>query len=162
MTTQYVIADRGATINLPPQTGATRWLAVAHAGSLRSQCPGLSILIQVRGRARVIAREGRFDLKPGDWLVLDRDSAPEVHADRHGVTIGVVAGEGGGRRQDLLPGAGRMSICSSTRPSSRCSRSAPRCDAAPSRCCPVSASRRRMPPPVVLGRNSAPAPTWPR
>lgn len=110
MTTQYVIADRGATINLSPLVGTTRWLAVAHAGSLRSQCPGLSILIQVRGHARVIAREGRFDLKPGDWLVLDRDSAPEVHADRHGFTIGVVAATDGVRRHDLLPGAGRMPV----------------------------------------------------
>ena len=110
MTTQYVIADRGATINLPPLAGATRWLAVAHAGCLRSQCPGLSVLIQVRGRARVIAREGRFDLKPGDWLVLDRDSAPEVHADRHGLTIGLVAASDGARRHDLLPGGGRMAV----------------------------------------------------
>lgn len=110
MTPHYVIADRGATINLPPLAGATRWLAVAHAGCLRSQCAGLSILMQVRGRSQVLAREGRFDLKPGDWLVLDRDSAPEVHADRHGVTLGVVAAcDQGGRRPDLLPGAGRMS-----------------------------------------------------
>lgn len=111
MTTQYVIADRGATINLPPLAGTTRWLTVAHAGHLRSQGLGLSLLIQVRGRARVIAREGRFDLKPGDWLVLDRDSAPDVQADRHGLTIGVAAAAEGGsaRRHDLLPGTGRMS-----------------------------------------------------
>lgn len=111
MTTQYVIADRGATINLPPLAGTTRWLAVAHAGHLRSQCSGLSLLIQVRGRARVTAREGRFELRPGDWLVLDRDSAPDVHADRHGFTIGLVAASEGGsaRRHDVLPGIGRMS-----------------------------------------------------
>ncbi|MCC7247532.1 MAG: helix-turn-helix transcriptional regulator [Lysobacter sp.] len=111
MTTQYVIADRGATINLPPLAGTTRWLAVAHAGHMRSQCSGLSLLIQVRGRARVIAREGRFELKPGDWLVLDRDSAPDVQADRHGLTLGVVAASEGSsaRRHDLLPGTGRMS-----------------------------------------------------
>jgi AraC family transcriptional regulator len=113
MNAQYVIADRGTAVDIATPTESARWLIVAHAGSLRSQGAGLSIWIQLRGRSRIVAREGRFDLRRGDWIVLDRDSAPEINAGRHGLTIGMIAvpqSSGTGRRQDLLPGLGHMAI----------------------------------------------------
>lgn len=112
MNAQYVLADRGASVDVAPATTSAHWLVVAHTGSLRSQGTGLSIWIQLRGRSRVVAREGRFDLRRGDWLVLDRDSTPELQAGRHGLTIGVIAlpqASANARREDLLPGLGRMS-----------------------------------------------------
>jgi AraC family transcriptional regulator len=111
MNAQYVLADRGTAVDIAAATTSARWLIVAHAGSLRSQGAGLSIWIQLRGRSRIVAREGCFDLRRGDWIVLDRDSAPEISAGRHGLTIGLIAVphvSGSGRRQDLLPGLGHM------------------------------------------------------
>jgi AraC family transcriptional regulator len=113
MNAQYVLADRGAAVDIVPAAATARWLIVAHNGSLRSQGVGVSIWIQLRGRSRLTAREGRFDLRRGDWLVLDRDSMPELQASRHGLTIGVIAmpvGQTRGRRDEPLPGSGRMSM----------------------------------------------------
>ncbi len=112
MNAQYVLADRGASVDIAPTTTSAQWLVAAHTGTLRSQSAGLSIWIQLRGRSRLVAREGRFDLRRGDWLVLDRDSAPELNAGRYGLTIGLIAPQqpsANARREDLLPGMGRMS-----------------------------------------------------
>lgn len=112
-------ADRGSAVDLGRfalERGAAdataRWLAVARMGSLRTGASGFSIWIQLRGETRVAAREGNFTLRPGEWLALDRDSAPELQAGRSGVTLGVLlpADPGGGRRGELLPGRGDMSL----------------------------------------------------
>lgn len=112
-------ADRGSAVDLGHlalERGAgdatARWLAVARMGSLRTGASGFSIWIQLRGETRVAAREGSFTLRPGEWLALDRDSAPELQAGRSGATLGVLlpADPGGGRRGELLPGRGGMSL----------------------------------------------------
>lgn len=107
------LADRGTALDLAsgPVDGRARWSAVARMGSLRAGGGGFSVWFQVRGTTRVQAREGCFTLGPGEWLALERDSAPELVAGRHGATLGVwLPNEpGGGRRADLLPGRGRMS-----------------------------------------------------
>lgn len=106
-------ADRGSTVDLDHDPGdpAARWLAVSRLGSLRMAGGGFSIWLQLRGRTRVVAREGSFSLGPGDWLALDRDSVPELQAGRHGATLGVLfpATAGGRSRGELLPGRGHMS-----------------------------------------------------
>ncbi len=106
------IADRGSSVDFQsdPSTSAARWLAVARLGSLRMAGGGFSIWIQLRGRTRVVAREGSFHLRPGEWLALDRDSAPDLQAGRHSATLGVLfsADTGGRGRGELLPGYGRM------------------------------------------------------
>lgn len=104
--------DRGIAASFARSTddAASRWLAVARMGNLRTSGRGFSVWIQLRGRTRVEAREGRFTLGPGEWIALDRDSAPELHADRHGLTLGVVVTpDAAGGRADVLPGRGRMS-----------------------------------------------------
>ncbi len=105
-------ADRGSAVDFEPDPGAStaRWLAVARLGSLRMAGGGFSIWMQLRGRTRVVAREGSFHLRPGEWLALDRDSAPELQAGRHGATLGVLfpTDTGGRGRGELLPGYGRM------------------------------------------------------
>ncbi len=127
-------ADRGSAVDLGhfvsehgmPQPGmlqqgmlqqgmgdaTARWLAVARMGSLRTGGSGFSIWIQLRGQTQVAAREGSFKLMPGEWIALDRDSAPELQAGRSGATLGVLlpADPGGGRRGELLPGRGCMSL----------------------------------------------------
>lgn len=105
-------ADRGGALSLSPLSAAAdvRWPAVARLGSLRLGTGAFSIWLQVRGEAEVRAREGRFVLRPGDWLAFERDSMPELIAGRHGVTLGLVLPPGGSRHVcDLLPGHGRMS-----------------------------------------------------
>ena len=106
------LADRGSTVDLANGTAdpTPRWLAVARLGSLRTGS-GFSIWMQLRGRTRITAREGVFSLGPGEWLALDRDSAPELQAGRHGATLGVMfpADAVGRARGELLPGHERMS-----------------------------------------------------
>jgi AraC family transcriptional regulator len=107
------LADRGGALALAAASAAAaaeaRWLTIARLGALRSGQAGVSVWIQLRGRTRIVAREGRFELRPGDWIVFERDSAPELVAERHGLTLGVLLPAGPGeRRGDLLPGRGRM------------------------------------------------------
>ncbi|MBL8262465.1 MAG: helix-turn-helix transcriptional regulator [Xanthomonadaceae bacterium] len=89
---------------------APRWFAVGRSGHSRPAERGFSIWFQLRGRTRLSAREGEFDLGPGEWLALERDSAPDLLASAHGATLGLVLpGDVGGRgRAELLPGRGRM------------------------------------------------------
>ena len=108
----HTLVDRGSRVDLEHAAcgRVPRWLAVARLGSLRTAGSGFSIWIQLRGRTRITAREGTFSLGPGEWLALDRDSAPELQAGRHGATLGVtipndIPGRG---RGEWLPGHGRM------------------------------------------------------
>lgn len=108
------LADRGGAVDLEydPAAAMARWMAVARMGSLRTGGSGFSIWIQLRGQTRVVAREGSFTLMPGEWLALDRDSAPELQAGRHAATLGVLlpTDPGASRRGELLPGRGRMNL----------------------------------------------------
>lgn len=107
------LADRGNTVDLEYSAAgaAPRWLAVARLGSLRMASGGFTIWMQLRGRTRITAREGTFSLGAGEWLALDRDSAPELQAGRYGATLGVVIPTDtfGRGRGEWLPGLGRMS-----------------------------------------------------
>lgn len=105
--------DRGiaAMFARPGDDAGPRWLTVARLGQARTAGRGFSVWVQLRGTTRVEAREGRFTLGPGEWIALDRDSAPELQADRNGLTLGVVLpNEAAGARADVLPGRGRMPI----------------------------------------------------
>lgn len=66
-----------------------RCLAASRLGSVEVLAPELSLWVQVRGRAWVEAKEGRFYLRPGDWIALSRESQPVVQADRRGLSLGV-------------------------------------------------------------------------
>jgi len=105
-------ADRGGAVDLEQlrSDAARTWLSLGRMGALRAGGGVFSIWFQLRGTTRVQAREGSFTLGPGDWLVLDRDSCPELQADRHGATLGLwlAADALGARRTEVLPGRGRM------------------------------------------------------
>jgi AraC family transcriptional regulator len=110
----HALADRGSAIDLKHEAVSDRsahWPAVGRLGRLRVAGDGFSIWIQLRGRSRIVAREGSFSLGPGEWLALDRGSAPELQAGRYGATLGVVLPAEGSARgcAEVLPGLGRMS-----------------------------------------------------
>lgn len=97
-------------LSAPVAEPVVRWCAVGRSGQLRPAERGFSVWFQLRGRTRLSAREGEFNLGPGEWLALERDSAPELLADAHGAALGLILpGDAAGRvRSDLLPGRGRM------------------------------------------------------
>lgn len=103
-TTQW--ADRGQIVQpeMADPAGAG-CIGVARLGSAQLENGGFSIWLQVRGASWVEAREGRFQLQPGEWIALERDSRPLVQSDRHGLCIGLSLGS------DVLRTLGRLSDC---------------------------------------------------
>lgn len=91
-------ADRGQSIVFDDENGlfGTRWFGVSRLGNFRLRAPLFSVWLQVRGSATVDAREGSFRLAAGDWIAFERDSLPELQADRTGLTLGLLLS------QDLL------------------------------------------------------------
>ena len=64
-------------------------MAVSRCGSVVVQAPLVSFWVVLRGSADLDAREGRFTLRGGEWLVLEPDSRPAVYADRGSLVLGV-------------------------------------------------------------------------
>lgn len=97
---------------LPRSHARVGWLAVGKQHSVGVPQGELSFWLQIRGTGCVCAREGRFRLAAGDWIVLDKGSVTEVRGGAHTLMLGVVvAGVSslGMRDIPLLPGRGRMS-----------------------------------------------------
>lgn len=65
-------------------------LAASRTGSISVLSPLASFWLVVRGTAELDAREGRFDLRVGEWVVMEPDSRPTVYAARGGLVLGVV------------------------------------------------------------------------
>ncbi|GAB2624242.1 helix-turn-helix domain-containing protein [Novilysobacter erysipheiresistens] len=89
-------ADRGQLLQLDaPETGGPSTLAsagciaVSRLGSVQLSAQVFTVWVQLRGSSWVEAREGKFRLRRGDWMALERDSRPQVQADRHGLCIGL-------------------------------------------------------------------------
>lgn len=84
-------------------------------GSIVVQASLVSFWVVVRGSADLDAREGRFHLKAGEWVVLEPDSRPSVYASRNSLVLGVMmpAAMRARIRQfthlDLHTGRGRLS-----------------------------------------------------
>lgn len=70
-----------------------RCLAVSRLGSVASTAAELSVWVQVRGHAWIEAKEGRFYLRPGDWVAFAKDSHPVVQADASGLCLGLSIAE---------------------------------------------------------------------
>lgn len=84
-------ADRGETLREGTAANGelARCLVASRLGSIELSTHDLSFWVQVRGHAWVEAKEGRFYLRPGDWIALSRDSHPVVQADPAGLTLGL-------------------------------------------------------------------------
>ena len=109
-------SDRGQQVQaeLSDSPGKdAQFVAVSRLGSTQLGAR-FTLLIQVRGSAWVEAKEGRFRLRAGDWLALDRESRPLVQADRDGLTIGLALGSDAPRQMaryadcSLYAGRGRV------------------------------------------------------
>jgi AraC family transcriptional regulator len=61
----------------------------ARMGSLELASNKLSIWIQVRGNSWIESKEGKFLLRPGDWIVLSKGSSPTVQANEGGICLGL-------------------------------------------------------------------------
>ncbi|MBB3760036.1 AraC family transcriptional regulator [Xanthomonas arboricola] len=58
-------------------------------GSIRTAAATFTLWVQLRGRAWVESKEGRFRLRAGDWIAFDKESHPTVQADRSALCVGV-------------------------------------------------------------------------
>ena len=89
MSSPVLWADRGQSLQIDSASmgGDRRLLAVARASTVQLQAPWFSIWLQVRGSARVNAREGGFELVAGDWIALDPGAHPLLQAGRGALVV---------------------------------------------------------------------------
>lgn len=109
-------SDRGAahTVGAPQSTEEFPTLSAAsRGGSLAVADASASAWLVLRGSAALDCREGRFNLTRGQWIVLERDARPLLHAAPDGLVLGITLPP---RLQvtasldgNLFPGLGRMS-----------------------------------------------------
>ncbi|MGO4222538.1 helix-turn-helix domain-containing protein [Lysobacter sp. TAF61] len=83
-------ADRGQLLQLDTPEGAVQGgcIGVSRLGSVQL-AGGFSIWVQMHGSSWVEAKEGKFRLRRGDWIAFEKDSKPNVQADRFGVCVGL-------------------------------------------------------------------------
>ena len=84
-------ADKGQQLRLGP-TDPSQWLQCVGAsrlGGVETLAPDLSLWLQVHGSSWVDAREGRFHLRPSDWIAFSREARPVIQADARGICVGV-------------------------------------------------------------------------
>ncbi|MDR6672484.1 AraC family transcriptional regulator [Xanthomonas translucens] len=98
------MADRGQQRILDNEDApsGSACLGAARLGSLQASAAAFTVWIQLRGSAWIEAKEGRFELRRGQWLAFERDSRPLVQADRDGLCIGLSLDA------DALKALGRM------------------------------------------------------
>jgi AraC family transcriptional regulator len=102
-------ADRGQLLQLDPSESAgaataasATCIGVSRLGGVQLPANVFTLWVQLRGSSWVEAREGRFQLRRGDWIAFERDSRPQLQTDRHGLCIGISLDA------DALKAAGRL------------------------------------------------------
>lgn len=118
MEMQGLWIDRGQSLELSGGGNSLDRLnlvAVSRAASLAVTLPLTSFWLVLRGEATVECREGRFPLRAGDWIALERDAQPTVYSERDGLVLGALLPAAmltlqpsGGPRIALHAGCGRM------------------------------------------------------
>ncbi len=81
--------DRGDAVEQRQETRA-QWLALSRLGNFKVGERSVSLWFQLHGTSRIDAREGGFQLRRGDWMLLERDSAPHAQAGRDALLLGIV------------------------------------------------------------------------
>ncbi len=112
-------ADKGQLSEIEAsQTARSGVLAgVSRLGNMRLRASCFSVWLVVRGTAEVLAKEGKFLLRAGDWIAFEGDSHPEWQARRHGLVIGMVlspALSSGNEYVCAFVGKGRMAKAEAT------------------------------------------------
>lgn len=99
-------ADRGQSLHLDAE-GSTPagCIGVSRLGSAQLAASVFSVWVQLRGSSWIEAKEGRFQLRRGDWIAFERDSKPVLQADRHGLCIGLSL------NADTLQAISRLAEC---------------------------------------------------
>ena len=81
--------DRGDTVE-QRQEHRAQWLALSRLGNFKAGERSVSLWFQLHGTSQIDAREGSFLLRRGDWMLLERDSAPQAQAGRDALLLGIV------------------------------------------------------------------------
>lgn len=90
---QGVWVDRGQTrenVGLEDDDALPRFAAVSRSASLGVAENHGSFWLVLRGGAQLDSREGQFRLHAGEWIALERDSAPTLLADRTALVLMLV------------------------------------------------------------------------
>ena len=104
MATPILRSDLGRTVAIDAATiqAGTRLATVSRLARVRLAVPAFSFWLQLRGTSSIDTREGRFNLKPGDWIALDQESLPVLQTSRNGLALGMAT------TPRALPAPGRM------------------------------------------------------
>ena len=93
-------SDRGTVHEAcgPPGAELPALMLASRGGSLAVAAAASAWLV-LRGGARLECREGRFSLAAGQWLVLEAEARPLLHADDDGLVAAITfpPGPGPGR-----------------------------------------------------------------
>lgn len=81
------LLEAGVDFNHPDLVSV---VAASRTGSISVLSPLVSCWLVARGSVDIDAREGRFHLRTGEWVVLEPDSRPAVYAGRGSLVLGVV------------------------------------------------------------------------
>lgn len=81
--------DRGDAVEQRQDTRA-QWIVLSRLGHFQVSERSVSLWFQLHGSSRIDAREGSFQLQRGDWMLLERDSIPQVQAGREALLLGIV------------------------------------------------------------------------
>lgn len=105
-----------ATVPAGWQAATPRLTAASRSEFLTLGEHAAVVWLVIRGQAQVAAQEGRFQLEPGDWIALDRESDPSLQVLRSGLVLGMsipaamVASLGMSAHNSILTlGRGRLS-----------------------------------------------------
>jgi len=91
---QTLWGDRGQVARADVADGQdpSGCIAVSRLGAVQAGSDVFTVWVQLRGVSWVEAKEGRFRLRRGHWIALERDSRPLVQSDRYGLCLGVALG----------------------------------------------------------------------
>ncbi|MFT3754717.1 MAG: helix-turn-helix transcriptional regulator [Pseudoxanthomonas sp.] len=90
-------------------------MACSRGGSIAMQAQMPTFWMTLRGQAVVDSIEGQFHLKPGDWIALEPESQPVLHADDGALVLGIAIAPGARLQAhyrlglDMQTGRGHMS-----------------------------------------------------
>lgn len=93
MEMQVAWSDRGHAMELgtvPGREESSALLAVSRGGSMALSSPVASIWLALRGDLEIECRDGRYRLRAGEWISLEREARPVVYSDGSGVALGFV------------------------------------------------------------------------
>lgn len=109
-------ADRGqfVKLELSEHEDIGRCIGASRLGNVQVSGDQFTFWIQLRGTSWVEAREGKFRLRPGQWIALEKDSKPLVQTGKSGVCVGLALSAEGLKAMTryadcaLYAGRGRM------------------------------------------------------